>query len=400
MCGSRSTQRGSAPLSLHGRDRQTPAPRAPNLLCYQRYAPKASSPSSSPAVCPRQHHHLHSIHPLIDTLHRRIAFECSLGRRLGLRGGLIQSRIGPNTHIIHQRHRNKETLKQLFLLTRRPLTHKPTMPWSHWELFSGIFRHARSRAVITAKKCRQLLGAHGSPRVNLTSTWAVYRFPSCVYSRNDVHYNNWMFNPVESKNTSAGEMTHHQYFPNLESQWNFTQKKHKRVWSHDWERQRESPNSSLKWQMKKICFVLLGCTDSDSRELLVRFLDLSFPENQTVSPVGRLWICTFLFRKYRNKRRYVIVIIIKWRVLSWNMLWQTWNLNLKSCFLITSIWQNSTLSVSHRHGMIIVNSHTMLQLEKGKRPHTAGELRSGSVGIAPPTLSGGQTSARWSKACH
>lgn len=236
MCGSRSTQRGSAPLSLHGRDRQTPAPRAPNLLCYQRYAPKASSPSSSPAVCPRQHHHLHSIHPLIDTLHRRIAFECSLGRRLGLRGGLIQSRIGPNTHIIHQRHRNKETLKQLFLLTRRPLTHKPTMPWSHWELFSGIFRHARSRAVITAKKCRQLLGAHGSPRVNLTSTWAVYRFPSCVYSRNDVHYNNWMFNPVESKNTSAGEMTHHQYFPNLESQWNFTQKKHKRVWSHDWER--------------------------------------------------------------------------------------------------------------------------------------------------------------------
>lgn len=147
MCGSRSTQRGSAPLSLHGRDRQTPAPRAPNLLCYQQYAPKASSPSLSPAVCPRQHHHLHSIHPLIDTLHRRIAFECSLGRRLGLRGGLIQSRIGPNTHtsFINDTETRRLSRSSSFSLDdhllANPTRRGPTENFS--QEFSGMPDHAQ-----------------------------------------------------------------------------------------------------------------------------------------------------------------------------------------------------------------------------------------------------------------
>lgn len=69
------------PLSIHGANRQTLAPRAPNLLCYQCCSLKPCSPSSSQAVCLRQHQHLHSIHPLSDTLHRRIAFEFSLGEQ-------------------------------------------------------------------------------------------------------------------------------------------------------------------------------------------------------------------------------------------------------------------------------------------------------------------------------
>lgn len=61
MCGSGSHPYGSAHPTLFRSNRQTLAPRAPNLLPYQLLSLQERLPSSSQAVCLRHHHHHHHL---------------------------------------------------------------------------------------------------------------------------------------------------------------------------------------------------------------------------------------------------------------------------------------------------------------------------------------------------
>ncbi len=102
VCGPGSTQCGSSPLSLHCRDRQTLAPRAPNLLCY---LPQSVSPLLIAGCLPAATPPL-TLHPLAYWYTSpQVRLRVLLGKAVGLQGGLIQSGLGPNTHIIHHQHR-------------------------------------------------------------------------------------------------------------------------------------------------------------------------------------------------------------------------------------------------------------------------------------------------------
>lgn len=91
-------------LSPHGRDRQTLAPRAPNLPCDRRSSSWAPSPLLITGCLPAAPPPL-TLHPLAYWYTSpQDRLRLLLGKAMGLQGVLMQSTQGENAHIIHQQH--------------------------------------------------------------------------------------------------------------------------------------------------------------------------------------------------------------------------------------------------------------------------------------------------------